>query len=232
MEYVQKLVKMARVGKMKSDDVVCYSSYAIFGASAAYMFYRGQLATVGMAIGVAMILYAVTDGNMVASLIGGALAGLIAVHYSRREFEGFATEEDDDADASEHEKDEGFAAKEDDEGDDEEKPKPKAAKKRRAAPLPDNGTRAEMFKLGKKYEMPKEEDDGEYHLDAGTTFLNAYKSLKPDQINEMTKDTQELMTTQRQLMSTLQTLKPLITDGKEMMDMFQSYFGSGKNSLT
>jgi hypothetical protein len=48
----------------------------------------------------------------------------------------------------------------------------------------------------------------------------------------MTKDTQDLMQTQKQLMSTLQTLKPLISDGKEMMDMFQSYFGGGQASLT
>jgi hypothetical protein len=66
-----------------------------------------------------------------------------------------------------------------------------------------------------------------FHLDAGTTFMNAYKALKPDQIAAMTKDTQDLMQTQKQLMSTLQTLKPLIQDGKEMMNMFQGYFGSG-----
>jgi hypothetical protein len=41
----------------------------------------------------------------------------------------------------------------------------------------------------------------------------------------MTKDTQELIDTKKQLMSTLNTLKPLITDGKQMMDTFQSYFG-------
>ena len=103
-------------------------------------------------------------------------------------------------------------------------PKKKSKKHR---PPPDNGSRAEMFQLGKKYKMPKETDDEEYHLDAGTTFLNAYKSLKPDQINAMTKDTQELINTQKQLMSTLNTLKPLITDGKQMMDTFQNYFGAG-----
>jgi hypothetical protein len=43
----------------------------------------------------------------------------------------------------------------------------------------------------------------------------------------MTKDTQELINTQKQLMSTLNTLKPLITDGKQMMDTFQNYFGAG-----
>ena len=58
--------------------------------------------------------------------------------------------------------------------------------------------------------------------------MNAYKSLKPDQIASMSKDTQELMQTQKQLMGTLATLKPLINDGKQMMEMFQGYFGSGK----
>jgi hypothetical protein len=83
-----------------------------------------------------------------------------------------------------------------------------------------------MFELGKQYKMPKESDDPEYHLDAGTTFLNAYKSLNPDQISAMTKDTQDLINTQKQLMTTLNTLKPLITDGKQMMDTFQNYFGA------
>jgi hypothetical protein len=94
-------------------------------------------------------------------------------------------------------------------------------------PPPDHGERGEFFELGKKYKLPSEKDDPEFHLDAGTTFMNAYKSLKPDQIAAMTKDTQELMETQKQLMSTLNTLKPLMTDGKQMMEMFQSYFGSG-----
>jgi hypothetical protein len=99
-------------------------------------------------------------------------------------------------------------------------------KKKKRKPLPDHGKRAEMFQLGKKYKMPSESDDAEFHLDAGTTFMNAYKSLKPDQISAMTKDTQELINTQKQLMTTLHTLKPLITDGKQMMDTFQGYFGA------
>jgi hypothetical protein len=95
-------------------------------------------------------------------------------------------------------------------------------------PPPDNGDRAEFLTLGKKYKMPREDDDEDYHLDAGTTFMNAYKSLKPDQIASMSKDTQELMNTQKQLIGTLATLKPLITDGKQMMEMFTSYFGQGQ----
>jgi hypothetical protein len=99
--------------------------------------------------------------------------------------------------------------------------------KKKHLPPPDNADRKEMFELGKKYELPKETDDPEYHLDAGTTFLNAYKSLKPDQLSAMSKDTLDLINTQKQLMSTLNTLKPLISDGKQMMDTFQNYFGGG-----
>jgi len=116
----------------------------------------------------------------------------------------------------------------DDEGKTEPPPegmKNKGSKKTKSN-APDNGERAEFLELGKKYKLPSENDDEDVHLDAGSTFMNAYKSLKPDQLAAMTKDTQDLMQTQKQLMSTLQTLKPLIMDGKEMMNTFQSYFGS------
>ena len=152
--------------------------------------------------------------------------------------EGFKADDDDEGFEDE---DEGF--EDEDEGFDEEEGfvsaefdskntfegfanKAPEKKKKKRVPPPDNGSRAEMFELGKKYKMPKETDDPEYHLDAGTTFMNAYKQLKPDQISAMTKDTQDLINTQKQLMSTLNTLKPLITDGKQMMDTFQNYFGA------
>jgi len=214
---------------LKGKDANLTASYAIFGLSALYIFYNGQLTTIGLSIGVALILYVATAHNLPVALIGGALVGLVAVHFSRRSAsaskgEGFAvngtavelpavtsTNEEPFEDAGNEEKTEAF-----------EGPR---------KPAPDNSKRGEFFELGKKYKVPTEEDDGDYHLDAGTTFLNAYKSLKPDQLASMTKDTQELMQTQRQLMSTLASLKPLIQDGKEMMDMFQGYFGEGKNSM-
>ena len=147
--------------------------------------------------------------------------------------EGFEAHEEEE----DKERKEGFEAHEEEEEEDKEikegfqssKPARKAKKagKAKKAPAPDNGERAEFLELGKKYKIPSEGDDADFHLDAGSTFMNAYKSLKPDQLASMTKDTQDLMQTQKQLMSTLQTLKPLILDGKEMMNTFQSYFGSG-----
>lgn len=217
--------------KLKQDDALLYASYGIAAAAALYMFYRTQVSAIMLSVGVALILFSLTE-DLSVSLISGALAGLIAVYYSRPVSEGF-----EDADEEEERMvHEGFEdAEEEKEINEEFEDKPvkkakKNKKKAKSAPPPDNGERAEFFELGKKYKGPNEEDDKEFHLDAGTTFMNAYKSLKPDQINAMTKDTQELMQTQKQLMSTLSTLKPLIQDGKEMMNMFQSYFGAGQVS--
>ena len=94
--------------------------------------------------------------------------------------------------------------------------------------LPDNADRKEPLELGKPYKLPSESDDKGFHLDSGTTFMNAYKALKPEQIAAMTKDTQELMATQKNLMSTLEALKPMLSDGQNMMNMFGSFFGGQK----
>lgn len=94
--------------------------------------------------------------------------------------------------------------------------------------LPDNADRKEPLELGKPYKLPSESDDKGFHLDSGTTFMNAYKALKPEQIMAMTKDTQELMATQKNLMSTLEALKPMLSDGQNMMNMFGSFFGGQK----
>ena len=206
--------------------------YGVFLLAAVFILANKQPETVGLALGVAAILYVLTSGNIVVAFGLGALVGLVALHYSRTPWpwpvpmprlmnvEGFEDEANVDM------------VEEEEEIDVVESPAPpkkrKAAKRGGKAPPPDNGDRAEFLTLGKKYKIPHEGDDEDYHLDAGTTFMNAYKSLKPDQIASMSKDTQELMQTQQQLMGTLATLKPLIQDGKEMMNMFTSYFGQGQ----
>ena len=213
MESVSKLSKSIRAMiKIDPSDAAPTFPITIFAIASLYIVYRGQLATLGLAVGVALLMIALLPKQMDVALIAGALAGLLATHYSRSR-EGFASNEE------EEEEKEAF------EGSEEEESRPRYAKKRN--PAPDHGSRAEFLTLGKKYKLPNESDDKDFHLDAGTTFMNAYKALKPDQIAAMTKDTQDLMQTQKQLMSTLQTLKPLIQDGKEMMNMFQGYFGSG-----
>jgi hypothetical protein len=202
-----------------------YGALFLFVAVAFYMIYVQCAQHILLAVGATLVLYATSGGELIGSLLAGALLALAVYFFmGRRSAEGFE-------DAG----DEGEETTEDTNEEEEPAPTPKPVKKvatKKRAPPPDNGDRAEMFELGKGYKMPAGEDeDKDYHLDAGTTFMNAYKSLKPEQISAMTKDTQELMETQKQLMGTLKTLQPLVTDGKQMMEMFQSYFGSGKPSL-
>lgn len=187
----------------KSEQIGIVGASFVFAATAAYMLYAKASHHILLAVGATFILYASTSGDLVGAMLAGAMLTLVVYSMYKPRTEGFQDAEEA-----------------------EEAPKPKA-KATKKLPPPDHADRpAEMFELGKKYKMPAEADDKEFHLDAGTTFMNAYKSLKPDQIAAMTKDTQELMETQKQLMGTLQTLKPLIQDGKQMMEMFQSYFGA------
>jgi len=176
--------------------------------AAIYLFYKHQTIYIGLGVGVALLVYALSKRNLIASILAGTVVALVVAE--RQRMEGFDSSESVIEKALASVKKESAAAA------------PEADKK---APPPDNGSRGEFFELGKKYKLPSEEDDKGFHLDAGTTFMNAYKSLKPDQIAAMTKDTQELMDTQKQLMATLNTLKPLMQDGKNMMNTFQSYFG-------
>ena len=195
---------------LSSDDIITLFSFVLAGLSIGYILQLKQYPAIALAGGVFFISFALTSGDLSLSLLLASLVSVSSILLQSKS-EGFANESDEE---------------------DEEPKKTKKTKKKKTkvAPPPDNGTRAEMFELGKKYKAPSEDDDKDFHLDAGTTFLNAYKSLKPDQVAAMTKDTQDLMQTQKQLMSTLNTLKPLLKDGKEMMNMFQSYFGpEGKN---
>ena len=80
---------------------------------------------------------------------------------------------------------------------------------------------AGLFKLGA---IPKDLKSG-FHIDAGTTVMNALNSLKPEQLKAMTEDTKQLIDTQKSLMNMLQTFKPMMNEGKQMMDTFQEMFG-------
>lgn len=91
--------------------------------------------------------------------------------------------------------------------------KPAPAMKKDEMPMP--------FKLG---EIPSQAKGGP-HIDAGSTLMKAIQSLNPDQINAMSKDTQQLIETQKSLMGMLGTMKPMLNDGKELMETFQQMFG-------
>lgn len=80
-----------------------------------------------------------------------------------------------------------------------------------------------LFKLG---EIPRDLKGG-FHIDQGTTVLNALNALKPDQVKQMSEDTQKLIDTQKSLMSMLGTMKPMMADGKQLLETFQQMFGPG-----
>lgn len=78
-----------------------------------------------------------------------------------------------------------------------------------------------MFKLG---QLPPDVAGGA-HIDVGTTLMNALNGLKPDQVKQMTEDTRKLLETQKSLMGMLSTMKPMLTDGKQLMETFGEMFG-------
>jgi len=97
----------------------------------------------------------------------------------------------------------------------------KAEKKGKPAPVAKKSEMAMPFKLG---EIPSQAKNGP-HIDAGSTLIKAIESLNPDQINAMTKDTKQLIETQKSLMGMLGTMKPMMNDGKELMETFSQMFG-------
>jgi hypothetical protein len=64
-------------------------------------------------------------------------------------------------------------------------------------------------------------------MDMGSTWLQAYNKLNPEQVTSMKKDTKELMETQRALVETLQTMGPTVQQGMELVNTFSKFFGSG-----
>ena len=85
-----------------------------------------------------------------------------------------------------------------------------------------------LFKLGS---IPQDTKGG-FHIDQGTTVLNALNALQPDQVKKMSEDTQKLIDTQKSLMMMLGTMKPMLSDGKQLIDTFQTMFGPGASGAT
>lgn len=77
----------------------------------------------------------------------------------------------------------------------------------------------------------KKSDDPEPHMDMGTTIMNAYKRMKPEQVQQMQEDTKELMETQQQLMETIGMLGPQVQQGAELVKTFQGMFGGNISDI-
>ena len=79
----------------------------------------------------------------------------------------------------------------------------------------------QLFKVGK---LPSENEEGP-KLDVGNTLVKAMNSLDPNTITAMTADTKKLLETQKGLMSMLNQMRPVLADGKELLQTFSGMFG-------
>jgi hypothetical protein len=83
-----------------------------------------------------------------------------------------------------------------------------------------------LFKLG---QMPSEHTGGP-HLDAGSTIMKAMSSFDKNTVSAMTADTKKLLETQKGLMSMLNEMRPVLKDGKELLETFSGMFGGNSNA--
>jgi len=81
---------------------------------------------------------------------------------------------------------------------------------------------ASLFQLGK---MPSESAHGP-HVDIASTMNNALAALQPEQMAAMTAESNSLVETQRNLMNMLQTMRPVLQDGRQLLDTFSGIFGN------
>jgi len=191
----------------------------ILGFAVLYAFLWGSKVSilVGLAF-IMMMLGALPQQVALAFLVGAMVIVLLQKCRGSRRTEGFvdATSTDNTGSANQGEPTTtdteqitGEVSSNEENEESEEKDKESFSSK---PLLPDNTDRKEPLVLGSAYKMPHENDDAGFHLDAGTTFLNAYKAMKPDQIAAMTRDTQELLATQKSLVSMLDSFAPLMKD--------------------
>ncbi len=80
-----------------------------------------------------------------------------------------------------------------------------------------------LFKPGK---LPSENAAGGF-LDSGSTLLKSMEAFNPEQMKAMTTDSKKLLETQKNLMEMLQSMQPVLKDGKQLLDTFSGMFGGG-----
>jgi hypothetical protein len=195
-----------------------------FVVTVLYAVYAGTAHTALLGVGFTLIVLGALPRQVALAFLVGASA-ILLVQKTKAPFltgvEGFASPEPEKEKEKEEAKDaitNGVPAPEPIE---KAKVKEEFTQKSGKPMLPDNADRKEMLELGKPYKLPNEHDDKGFHLDSGTTFLNAYKALKPDQIAAMTKDTQDLLATQKSLVGMLESFVPLMKD----MNKITGFFG-------
>ena len=201
--------------KPKPVDSLAIGAYVV---AVFYAFYRSTPYTILIGLGALLVVLGVAPKQVALAFLVGAV---VILFVQPNQYEGFTDASGKKVEKEKKEGKEGKEGKEDEseseESKEDESEEPKASEPTEgfagpAPMLPDNTDRREPLQLGKPYRLPNEKDDAGFHLDAGTTFLNAYKSLKPDQIAAMTRDTQELLATQKSLVAMLDSFGPLMKD--------------------
>lgn len=209
---------------MKRSDYSPCILITVASVAAIVVFGHFSMTLLLTALGTAAIVFSLTQSAMNATLAGVltlfVAAGLIRYLGLREGFNVFTSPTEISNTLGSLKKDkshyvsgidmvEGF--------EDESKSKKEGA----PAPMVKKEELAMPFKLG---EIPSQVKNGP-HIDAGSTLMKAIQSLNPEQINAMTKDTKQLIETQKSLMGMLGTMKPMMNDGKELMETFQQMFG-------
>ena len=84
-------------------------------------------------------------------------------------------------------------------------------------------------KKNKNEDVEANGDGEEYFIDKKETYLDTIKSLSPKQLKGLNDDTKNLISTQKQLLETLNQMGPALKDGKNILDTFKNYFGNEKD---
>jgi len=195
---------------MKKPSNADSLALTIFGFAVLYALLWGSKVSILVGLAFIMMMLGALPQQVALAFLVGATVVVLLQSSKRRGIEGFADVAVDNTGTA----DEGEPTADTEQDDnDEENEESEDTEAFHSKPLlPDNTDRKEPLVLGKAYKMPHENDDSGFHLDAGTTFLNAYKAMKPDQIAAMTRDTQELLATQKSLVSMLDSFAPLMKD--------------------
>jgi len=89
---------------------------------------------------------------------------------------------------------------------------------------PKENSKEEVVEPDKEEEFEPKTDN---KIDHKNSYLELFQTLKPEEINSLNTDTQELIKTQKQLMETLQSMGPALKEGKTILDTFKNYFNDG-----
>ena len=137
------------------------------------------------------------------------------------------TDDDEDDDGDDEDDDDTDDDEDDDEDMDYDDPKEEF----------DNDNKKTKIRKKKRYKnrnQSKNEDGDENEdiLDINQSFVQAYKKMSPKQLSGLTKETKDLINTQKKLMETLNTMGPALKEGKQILSTFKDYFGNERDTKT